>query len=334
MRTKLWAICGVLTLVLVVYMVKTSFMDKEGKVFVIAVVQFTGNNLDTLQGFKTGMAKAGYEEGRQVKYLIPAPAQSREELDRLLAQVLAQKPDLLFVSPTLAAVAAKAATVENRLPVVFAPVNDPVSSGVVANIQTPEANLTGVRLAPSEGRRLQALLTLVPNATKVFVPYNPKESSAMESLHQIREAAVALRVEIEATPIGTSQDFPITIELVPAGSGAIFMPREGLVMSRFKEFLSVADALGIPLSTPRLDQVEHGVTTGYGFIGTEIGIQAARMAALLLEGVPPSRIPVETAQDYLFVNLEAAAKIGLEVTESSLRQASRVIVVRRTEQTP
>lgn len=58
------------------------------------------------------------------------------------------------------------------------------------------------------------------------------------------------------------------------------------------------------------------------------------MATLLLEGVPPSRIPVETAQDYLFVNLEAAASIGLEVTESSLRQASRVIAVRRTEQTP
>lgn len=334
MRTKIWAICGILTLVLAVYMVKTSFMDKEGKVFVIAVVQFTCNNLDTLEGFKTGMTKAGYEEGRQVKYLIPAPAQSREELDRHLAQVLAQKPDLLFVSPTLAAVAAKAATAQNRVPVVFAPVNDPVSSGVVANIQTPEANLTGVRLAPSEGRRLQALLSLAPNATKVFVPYNPKESSAMESLHQIRDAAMALGVEIEATPIGSSNEFPITTALIPAGAGAVFMPREGLVMSRFKEFLSVADALGIPLSTPRLDQVEHGVTTGYGFIGTEIGIQAARMAALLLEGVPTSGIPVETAQDYLFVNLEAAAKIGLEVTESSLRQASRVIVVRSTEQTP
>ncbi len=334
MRTKLLAICGALIFVLAVCLAKTTFMRKAEKKLVIAVVQFTSNNIDTLEGFKKGMTEAGYEEGRQVKYLIPEPAQSREELDRHLAQVLAQKPDLLFVSPTLAAVAAKAATAQNRVPVVFAPVNDPVSSGVVANIQTPEDNLSGVRLAPSEGRRLQALLSLVPNATKVFVPYNPKESSAMESLHQIRDAAMALGVEIEATPIGSSNEFPLTTALIPAGAGAIFMPREGLVMSRFKEFVSVADALGIPLSTPRLDQVEHGVTTGYGFIGTEIGIQAARMAARLLEGVPTSRIPVETAQDYLFVNLEAAAKIGLEVTESSLRQASRVIVVRRTERTP
>ncbi|EKO39754.1 MAG: ABC-type uncharacterized transport system, periplasmic component [Solidesulfovibrio magneticus str. Maddingley MBC34] len=334
MRTKLLAICGILIFVLAVCLAKATFMRKDEKTLIIAVVQFTCNNLDTLEGFKTGMAKAGYEEGRQVKYLIPEPAQSREELDRHLAQVLAQKPDLLFVSPTLAAVAAKAATAANRVPVIFAPVNDPVSSGVVANIQTPEANLTGVRLAPSEGRRLQALLSLVPNATKVFVPYNPKESSAMESLHQIRDAAMALGVEIEATPIGAPHEFPITTELIPAGAGAIFMLREGLVMSRFKEFLTVADALGIPLSTPRLDQVEHGVTTGFGFIGTEVGMQAARMAALLLGGVPPSRIPVETAQDYLFVNLEAAAQIGLEVKESSLRQASRVIVVRRTEQRP
>lgn len=329
---KIWAICCVVSIALAVSLIQLP-AKHEKKTAVIGVVQFTANNLDTLEGFKTGLAQAGYAEGQGVTYLIAPPANSQEELDQALAQVLAQKPDLLFVSPTLAAVAAKAATAGTRIPVVFAPVNDPVSSGVVRHIQNPEANLTGVRLTPSDGRRLQALLALAPTVKKVFVPFNPQEFSGMANLRQLMEAAVALDVAIVATPIGPAQDFPLTRDLIPADTGAIFMPREGLVMSRFKALLALADSLGIPLSTPRLDQVRHGVTMGFGFIGSEIGMQAARMAVTLLEGASPARVPVETARDYLFVNLEAAAKIGLAVTEASLRQASNVIVVRHTEQT-
>lgn len=301
---------------------------RSGRVPVVGVVQFMANNLDTLAGFKEDMAASGFVEGRGVTYLIPEPATSPAELDAALAALLARKPDLVFVSPTLAAQAAKAVTAGNPIPVIFAPVNDPVSSDVVKNIHQPEANLTGVRLAPSEGRRLQALLQLAPRARKVFVPYNPAEASALESLRQTREAAQALGVELAATPIGPAPGFVVAPALVPQGCGALFLPREGLVLSRFKEFMAVAEALRIPMSSPRLDHVEQGVLTGYGFSGPDIGRQAARMARLALTGVKPSGIPVETARDYLAVNLEAAARIGLDVPESFLKQAQQIIVAR------
>lgn len=301
---------------------------------VIGVIHFMANNLDTLQGFKEDMAAAGFVEGQGVTYLTPEPATSPADLDAKLAALLAQKPDLLFASPTLAAQAAKAATAHNRIPVVFAPVNDPVSAGVVTNLQQPEANVTGVRLAPSEGRRLQALLQLAPQAKKVFVPYNPDEASARESLRQIEEAARALDVELVLAPIGPAPGFVIDRALVPAGSGALFMPREGLVLSRFKEFMAVAEALKIPMSSPRLDHVEQGVLTGYGFNGRDIGRQAARMARLTLTGVRPSGIPVETAREYLAVNLEAAARIGLTVPDSFLKQAGQGVVVRPGKPVP
>jgi len=302
--------------------------ERSRHVPVIGVIQFTANNAETVQGFMDDMAASGFVAGQGVTYLIPEPARSPAELESRLAALLAQKPDLLFASPTQAAQAAKAATAQSRIPVIFAPVNDPVSSGVVANIHQPEANLTGVRLPPSEGRRLQALLLLAPWARQVFVPYNPAEASSLESLRQIEEAAKALDVALAIVPIGPNPDFVIHRKMVPAGSGALFMPREGMVMSRFREFMAVAEDLKIPMSTPRLEQVEQGVLTGYGFIGREIGIQAARMARLVLQGVRPSGIPVETARDYLFINLEAAARIGLDVPESFLKQAHQVIVVR------
>lgn len=301
---------------------------------VIGVVQFMANNRDTLAGFQEDMAAAGFNEGQGVAYLIPEPATSASELRLTLDALLAQKPDLIFASPTAAAVAAKEATAQNRLPVIFAPVNDPVSSGVVSNIHQPEANLTGVRLAPSEGRRLQALLQLAPRTKTVFVPYNPAEASALESLRQIREAATALGVALAVVPIGAAPEFAVNAALVPPEATAIFLPREGLVLSRFKEFMTVAEARRLPMSSPRLDHVEQGVLTGYGFSGPDIGKQAARMARLALTGVKPSGIPVETARDYLAVNLETAARIGLDVPESFLKQAQRIVGAQPGRATP
>ncbi|MHC1789922.1 ABC transporter substrate-binding protein [Solidesulfovibrio sp.] len=304
------------------------------RVPVIGVIQFTANNRDTVEGFKEEMAAAGFIEGQSVLYLIPEPATSATDLETKLAALLARNPDLILASPTLAAQAAKAATAQSRIPVIFAPVNDPVSADVVTNLQQPEANLTGVRLAPSEGRRLQALLELAPQAKKVFVPYNPAEASARESLRQIEAAARALDVELAVVPIGPAPDFGINRALVPDGSGALFMPREGLVMSRFQEFRAVAEALHIPMSTPRLEQVEQGVLTGYGFIGRDIGRQAARMARQALAGIKPSGIPVETARDSLFINLDAADRIGLTIPDAFLRQARQGVVVRPGKPAP
>ncbi|MFZ5428155.1 MAG: ABC transporter substrate-binding protein [Thermodesulfobacteriota bacterium] len=297
----------------------------SGKTVVVGVLQYTSNNLDTLEGFKQGMADYGYVEGRNVTYSGGPPASSREELRARLAELLEAKPDLLFVSPTPAAVAAKEATRGLGIPVVFAPVNDPVAAGVVENIARPEGNLTGIRLAPSDGRRLESLKALKPSIRTVAVPYNSEDESGRESLRQACEAAAALGLRVAAAPIGPDRSGEALDGLIPLDADAVFLPRDGLAMSLFRQFGQVAEARRIPMSTPRYDQVREGVLAGYGFVGREMGRQAAGMANRLLKGVPVSRVPVETARDFLFVNLAAAGRIGLVPPDSVLRQAQYII---------
>lgn len=298
---------------------------ESGKAVVVGVLQYTANNLDTLEGFKQGMAEYGYVEGRNVTYLGGPPASSREELRTRLAVLLEAKPDLLFVSPTPAAVAAKEVTRGLGIPVVFAPVSDPVAAGVVENIALPEANLTGVRLAPSDGRRLESLKAVKPSIRTVAVPYNSEDESGRESLRQATEAAAALGLRVAAAPIGPGRDREALEALIPPDADAVFLPRDGLAMSLFRHFGQVAEARRIPMSTPRYDQVREGVLTGYGFVGREAGRQAAGVANRLLKGMPVSRVPVETARDFLFVNLAAAERIGLVVPDSVLRQAQYIV---------
>ncbi|WP_022663360.1 ABC transporter substrate-binding protein [Paucidesulfovibrio longus] len=293
---------------------------------VVGVLQYTNTNLTTLEGFKDGLAELGYHEGDNLKILFDGPAQSKEELAARLRLLLAKHPDLLFVSPTPAALVAAEMTRGTDLPVVFAPVNDPVASGVVNNLRRPEANLTGVRLAPSEGRRLQSLLEVVPAVRRVFVPYNPLDSSALASLNQLRRAAPSLNVELLPKPFTPKTDL-FAPGYAPEGIDAVFLPREGLVLSRIKDFVSLSARRKLALSTPRFDQVEQGALTGLGFIGYEVGKQAARLAHLLLSGTPVASLPVETAEDYLFINLAAAERLGIHVPETVLRRADRLIRV-------
>jgi putative tryptophan/tyrosine transport system substrate-binding protein len=207
-------------------------------------------------------------------------------------------------------------------------VNDPVSSGVVKNMRSPEGNATGVRLAPSEGRRLQSLTEIDPDIRRAFVPFNPDDPSAAASLAQIQAAAPKIGVTLVPRPFTKDMDV-IADKVVPEGVDAIFLPREGLVLSRIRDFITVSLARRLPLSTPHYEQVEMGALTGYGFMSSEIGKQAARLARQILEGKPIRELPVETARDYTFLNMETADKMGLPIPDAFLRRVNYFVYAPR-----
>ncbi len=297
----------------------------------IGVLQFGRNNLDTLQAFKKNMAEHGYVEGENIRYVFDGPAANLDDLVPCMERLLSQKPNLVFASTTPAAKTAIALAAPLGLPVVFAPVNDPAASGVVADPRRPEGVATGVMLAPSEGRRLQSLLQLAPGIRRVYLPYNPADPSAAASLAQALEAAPRLGVELVVEPFTAAMDaggHPSGMEEIEAAApkdvDAVFLPREGLVMSRILDFIAFCEKRRLPLSTPRLEQVRMGALTGYGFVGEAIGIQAARLARRILGGAKIADLPVETAQDFIFLNMAAAEAIGLDVPDAFLRRVNTV----------
>lgn len=299
--------------------------DDSTRMRVVGIVLFTANNVETVDGFKEGMAALGWVEGVSVRYVYPKPASDIQTLTGNVRGVLDAKPDLLFASPTPAALAARKAAAPLGIPVIFAPVNNPVAAGLVENLARPEANVTGVGLAPSEGRRLQSLISLRPGMRTVSVPYNPTDVSARASLEQLEQCSKELGVAVVEVPM-REHDTPEDLErIIPVDADAVFLPRDAMAMSHYKAFSELAVRRRIPMSTPRLDQVEDGVLTGYGFIGRDIGRQAASMAHQVLRGIPVSDVPVETARDFLFLNLGAAQAIGLDVPDSVLRQTHYVV---------
>lgn len=299
--------------------------DMRRRPLIIAVLLYTANNLPSFEGFKAGLQERGYSEGKEVRYLFDGHSKNINELDAAMAQLLAQQPDLIYAAPTPAALAAQKATKENKIPVVFGPVNDPVVAGLAKDQKHPGGNITGVMLADSDGKRLQWISELRPQTRTVLLPYNPDDISSTLSLQNVRKAAAVLGFNIQAKAVRSNEEISAMIAGCPDGIEAIFLPRDSMIMARIKDFVDLSLQKKAILSSTRSDLVEKGALYSYGFDGFEIGKQAARLADLILEGKNPGDLPVETAEDYLVINLKTANAIGLSIAPHILRQARKVI---------
>ncbi|NTV94678.1 MAG: hypothetical protein HGA75_04590 [Thiobacillus sp.] len=292
---------------------------------VIALVQLTEVDARTVAGFQAGMAAAGYREGQDVVYLSAGAAGSVGHLDDIIRGHLAKHPDLFMVSSTPAAQRVKRLTEGMTIPIVFAPVNDPVSAGIVADLKHPGGHITGIRLPTGEDVRLKWLTEIAPTARHVFVPYTPGDKSAEASLATIMAAAPRLGVTLLPLPVRDEAGVVAALANPPAGLEAVFLPRDSRIESQIKRFVEFAAARRLPLCAPSLSQVEQGALMSYGFVHEEVGRQAARLADQIFQGVKPGDLPVEMAESILALNTAAARRIGLSLPNDILRQAEKVV---------
>lgn len=292
---------------------------------VIAALIYTKNNLPTWEGFKLGMKERGYIEGENVRYLFPGPVEKIEELDAAMAALTAKNPDLIYACPTPGALAAKKATQDKKIPVLFGPVNDPVVAGIVKEYQHPGGNITGVMLPESEGRRLQWLTEIVPGVKTILLPYNPNDKSSTLSFQNIQDAAATLHLKVVVKEVRTPAEIDTLLAQFPEGIDAIVMTRDGMIMTKVKEFAALAIKRKLPITGQRLEMTQNGALFSYGFDGFEVGRQVSRLAELIIKGKSPGDLPVETAQDFLAINLKTAAALGRTIDDHILRQARHVI---------
>lgn len=292
----------------------------------IGVVRLTAVDDRTVEGFKEGMAKLGHVEGQTLRYLIGPPSGTREEARRQLADLLAQGVDALLVSSTPVTQLAKELTSlqPGKVPVVFAPVNDPVAAGVVASLREPGGNLTGIRLPVGDKLRLQWLRDLAPRVQWVLVPYTHSDQSAQTTLRELREVAVGLNLRLIEWSLDEEVDLAKTFQQLPEAD-AIFLPRDSRIEAGIAQWQDYAKRRRLPLSAPSLLQVEQGALYSYGYMHHAIGQQAAHLMDQVLKGIPPGQLPVETADSFLGINLPAAAAIGLPLSDQVIRQARLVI---------
>ena len=282
---------------------------------------------DVMVAFREALAEAGYIEGQNVA-IEYRWAEGR--FDRLpeLATDLVRRRVSVIVTPatTAAALAAKAATA--TIPIVFGVGGDPVQLGLVASLNRPGGNATGLNFFTIElmAKRMQLLRELVPAAKRVAVLINPTDRSFEMTLRDVEAAAIGQQVvAIEAA---TGREIDAAFESLEREkvADALFVSGGAFFAARRAQLAILAARYALPATYSQRLFVEVGGLMSYGTSFADNWRQVGLYTGRVLKGAKPADLPVSQSTKFeLVINLNTARALRLEVPPTLLARADEVI---------
>jgi putative ABC transport system substrate-binding protein len=278
------------------------------------------------QGVIDGLKDNGYEDGKTIKLIYENAQGSPVTATQIAQKFVALKPDVLIPITTPSTQAMVKADQAYNIPIVFAAVTDPVTSGVVSSLNHPGGHITGATDAAPLKQQLELFKQVLPNLKVLGVLYNPGDNSSSSPVKEAKELAKGMGFTlIEATAFKTS-DVPSAMQQL-AGSkvDAVFVPLDNTVLSAMDAVLKIAFQNMIPVFTSDSDSVAQGALASSGYTHFDTGYSAGEIAAQVLNGVNPGDIPVATAQNLnIYVNARSAAKLNITLPEAILKSAKEM----------
>lgn len=297
----------------------------QTKNYTIGVILYAPTLESTWTGFKQGMIDLGYIEGENVTYMYSGPIDSIDKLDGVAQDLVKAKVDLILAISTPAAQAAKRATADNTIPVVFVPLTDPVGAGVVSSLIQPGGNITGVTFGAQEARRLEWLTRIAPDVKDIYIIYNPDDSSASLAMKTVAATASNLGIEIIAREVRTPEEIKAALTDFPEDADALYLLPDVKTEASLLDILAVANTRHLPTSVANVERVADGALFTFAFRQDRAGRQAARLVDQILKNdIKPADLPVEMTEFSLAINLKTAQTIGLTVPDDILSQADTV----------
>src|SRR5262245_4921585 len=285
-------------------------------------------NAHLMAAFRKGLGESGYVEGRNVSVEYRWAHNDDDRLPELAADLVRLRVSVI-VTPgsTAAAAAAKSAT--TTIPIVFSGGGDPVQIGLVASLNRPGGNVTGVSSMVGElgAKQLGLLQELVPRAARFAVLVNPNNPLANAFVTDVRAAAAAIGRQIEVLTASTSNDIDTAFAmLVEKRRDALLVGPDPLFVSSCVQLATLAARHAMPAIYPFRDDAEAGGLMSYGPSNTDLVRQAGVYAGRILKGAKPGDLPILRATKFeLVINLKSAKALGLDVSDKLLVAADEVI---------
>lgn len=279
---------------------------------------------DILDRFKPKMAELGYVEGENITYIYSGILGGGLQANEAeIKSLMDQKVDLLLTLGNMPAQVAKKAVEGTDIPVVFAPVTNPVGEGLVESIRYPGGNLTGIQGTDPTPKALEWLLKLAPDTKQVYAPYHSADRIAPLSIKFLPDVAAQLGIELTLDKVDSGDQVLAAVKALPQDS-AILFPISPSIDPSLDDILKLSIERGIPAgSTTNLTQDKLLFT--YGTDLPRMGEQIAVMVDKIFDGAKPGDLPVETAEFILVIDLRTSRAIDLDIPDEILRQAQKVI---------
>jgi putative ABC transport system substrate-binding protein len=284
------------------------------------------NATDRVYAFRQGLKEIGYDDGQNVRTEFYSAENRPAQLASLVADLIRRRVAVI-VGNSVAAMAAQAAT--TTIPIVFAAGGDPVAQGLVASLNRPGGNVTGVNFFGTVlgAKRLELLRQLVPKAATIVMLVNPHSSETEAERRDVQAAALAIGQELAILDASSDREIETAFAtVVRRGAGALLVGGGTFLFSNRERLVALAARHGLPAVYSNREYAETGGLASYGASAIDAYRQAGIYTGRILKGEKPADLPVMRSTKFEFViNLKTAKTLGLDVPDRLLALADEVI---------
>lgn len=293
--------------------------------FEIGISQFVEHpSLDLArEGFIDQLEEAGYLKGENIQIEF-----QNAQADFATAQTIAQRfkqnnPDLILAIATPSA--QTAANVISDIPVLITAVTDPVTAGIVSNMENPETNISGTTDMNPVAKQIELIKKFLPELKNLGILYNPGEVNSTVQVKIAKEKSEKMGLNLKEATVSNTSEVSLAVSSLVGKVDAIYVPTDNIIVSAMPTVLQTAYNNKIPVFTSENNSVKQGAIATLGIDYYQLGKQTGLMAAKIFEGKNISEMSIESSKELkLYINKSSANQINLKIPQNLLEAADTV----------
>src|SRR5262245_24892682 len=273
-------------------------------------------NASRATAFRQGLSEVGLLDGRNFTIEYRGADFHYDRLPALATELVHRQVAVIAANGAMASLAAKAAT--TTIPIAFETCAHPIELGLVASLNRPGGNITGVTQVSEEiaPKRLELLHEVVPKVGVLALLVNPTAPELAEpQMRGVLSAAQSFGIELHVLNASTEQDFDrVFARLTELRAGGLVIAGDSLFSSRLKQLAALTVQHAVPAIYQRLEFAAAGGLMSYGTSTTDIDRLAGIYAGRILKGEKPADLPVQQATKIeMYINLKTARTLGITI---------------------
>lgn len=297
----------------------------EDKVQTVGILQFVSHPaLDTItKGVKDALKEAGYKEGKNLKIVFQNGQADQSKLATMSQQLVDKKADVLVGVATPAA--QSLANTTKDIPIVLGAVTDPVGAKLVASLDNPGGNVTGVSDQPPVASQIKLGKELLPDAKTVGMLYSSTEVNSKYQVNEASKTAESLGMAVKEYPVASTNEIAQTVQVMSQNVDFIYIPLDNTIANAMQAVVGEANKSKTPIITSVDTMVEQGGLATVGIDQYTLGKKTGQMVVQILKGADPSVTPVYTFKEGVTVlNEKQAEFLGIQIPDNLKKEAQIV----------